>query len=267
MFCGDFFHLKRFVFYYSSFIFDYFCSMNVYSQILTNVAQGKKMLCFLIDPDKNTVESFRQLLFVIKDSTLDFIFVGGSLLSQNIDETIRLIKQETTIPVVIFPGSMHQVSAYADALLYLSLISGRNAEYLIGQQVQSAPLIKKMGIETISVGYMLIDGGKPTSVEYISNTLPIPHDKEDIAVATALAAELIGMKMLYLEAGSGAENPVSERMISQVKKHCSVPVIVGGGIRSVEAMQAAFSAGADLVVIGNHFETHPSDILKFVQGK
>lgn len=224
---------------------------------------ASKKLAVLIDPDR---QQEPQLLALIKQAAaakVDFFFVGGSLLMEDVfEKTIAFVKANTDIPVVIFPGNNYQLSAQADALLMLSLLSGRNAEYLIGQQVVAAPAIKAAGLETIATGYLLIDGGRISTTSYITQTVPIPHDKPDIAVATALAGEMLGMQLIYLEAGSGAINHVPEAMIRAVKKSISVPLIVGGGIRSSEAAEAVCRAGADVIVVGNVLEKEPELLME-----
>jgi putative glycerol-1-phosphate prenyltransferase len=177
---------------------------------------------------------------------------------------VELLREEIKTRIILFPGNASQFSTKANALLYLSLLSGRNAEFLIGQHINSSVAIKKSGIEVIPTGYLLIDGGKPSSVEYISNTRPIPRNKKEIALSTAIAAELLGMRMVYLEAGSGAEFPVPKEMIEYVSSNLSLPLIVGGGIKTTEQLTEAFDAGADIVVVGNIFETNPEKILEFV---
>jgi putative glycerol-1-phosphate prenyltransferase len=237
----------------------------IYASILQNIAIGKKMLAVLIDPDKCTNEHLQKLLPLLKMHTPNFIFVGGSQLKISFSNLIETFKKELNIPVVLFPGDVTQFSPNADALLFISLISGRNAEYLISQHVNAAIPIKKSGLEVIPTGYILIDGAKKSAVEYISNTQPIPRDKNDIALATALAGELLGMKAIYLEAGSGATMPVPLEMIQHVKAQISVPLIVGGGIKNITQLQAAYRAGADLVVIGNVLETEPAKIEEFLK--
>jgi len=237
----------------------------IYASILQNIANGKKMLAVLIDPDKCTNEHLQTLLPLLKEHTPNFIFVGGSQLKISFSNLIETFKKEINIPVVLFPGDVTQFSPNADALLFISLISGRNAEYLISQHVNAAIPIKKSGLEVIPTGYILIDGAKKSAVEYISNTQPIPRDKNDIALATALAGELLGMKTIYLEAGSGANMPVPLDMIQHVKSQISVPLIVGGGIKNNAQLQAAYRAGADLVVIGNVLETEPEKIEEFLK--
>ena len=226
----------------------------IYNKITENFRAGKKMLAVLIDPDKYIGDKLVTCISEMKKVQPDFILVGGSLTFAPTEKTIEIIKNQTDIPVILFPGNANQFSGNADALFLLSLISGRNPEYLIGQHVTAAPAIYHSKIEIISVGYMLIESGAKTSVEYISNTNPIPSDKTEIAVATALAGEMLGNKLIYLEAGSGATNHVPAKMISTLKKHLFVPLIVGGGIRTVENIEEVLSAGADIVVIGNALE-------------
>lgn len=210
----------------------------------------------LIDPDQATHQDLDHLL------TYDHVpfcwLVGGSLMFESrFESTVAYLKAHSKKPVVIFPGNNLQLSESADALLFLSLLSGRNPEYLIGQHVIAAPRIKESNIPTIPTGYILVDGGAETSVSYISNTKPIPRDKPQITVATAMAAELLGKQLIYLEAGSGAKNCIPTDTVRAVKKHTSLPLIVGGGIREIGTVEAFFEAGADHVVIGNHLETHP----------
>ncbi len=226
----------------------------IYSQIQKNRANGKKMLAILLDPDKVTPQKISHLTSMWSTKSPDFIFVGGSLVSSDTSYTIENIKRNTNVPVVLFPGGVSQLAANADALLFLSLISGRNAEYLIGQHTQAAFSVKQSGIETIPTGYMLIDGGVVTSVQYVSGTMPIPRTKADIAIATAMAGELLGLKMLYLEAGSGAAEPVPSPMIEAVRQAVDIPIIVGGGLRSATAIKNAYNAGADIVVVGTAIE-------------
>ncbi|MBV5342212.1 phosphoglycerol geranylgeranyltransferase [bacterium] len=202
---------------------------------------------------------------LLKLHTPDFIFMGGSQLKISFSALIETFKTELQIPVVLFPGDVTQFSPNADALLFISLISGRNAEYLISQHVNAAIPIHNSGLEVIPTGYMLVDGGTKSAVEYISNTQPIPRDKNDIALATALAGEMLGMKTIYLEAGSGAQLPVSVEMIQHVKAQLSIPLIVGGGIKNSAQLQATYQAGADLGVIGNILETEPEKIESFVE--
>lgn len=209
----------------------------------------------LIDPDKWPENRIVDLAQKVAEGGADGLLIGGSLLlSSSFDNLVRLIKKQIDIPLIIFPGSPTQVSRYADAIFFLSLISGRNSTYLIGEQVKAAPVIKALGVEAISVGYMLIESGRITSAEFMSNTRPIPRDKLDIAKATALAAQFLGMKMAYLEAGSGASQSVPEEMIAAVCNYISIPVIVGGGIRTPADARQKVKAGAAFVVTGNVLE-------------
>ncbi len=186
---------------------------------------------------------------------MDFFFVGGSLLTNDtLDSCIRILKEASDIPVILFPGNVLQVNPRADAILFLSLISGRNSEMLIGRQVISAPIIRSTNMEVIPTGYMLIESGKPTSVSYMSNTTPIPHEKNDIAICTAIAGEMLGLKIIYMDAGSGGINPISTSMISAVKKNISIPLIIGGGIHTPEKAIENCMAGADIIVVGNSIE-------------
>ena len=229
-------------------------------QLLANQrAAGKKSFAVLIDPDKVTPTIIEQLIDRALDCKVDHFFVGGSLvISSQLDACIQQIKSSCNIPVTLFPGSPSQISSHADALLYLSLISGRNPELLIGQHVISAPFVKKSGLEIIPTGYMVIDGGAPTTVSYISNASPIPADKNDIAMCTAMAGEMLGMKLIYMDAGSGARKPITESMIERVGQHISIPLIVGGGITDPEKAYRNCKAGADVIVVGNAIEKDSS---------
>ena len=227
----------------------------VYQSLLEKKKNGKKSFAVLIDPDNVSSSSLDELVKLSVDASVDYFFVGGSLVVTNrLDECILRIKEQCNIPVALFPGSPSQVSTHADALLYLSLISGRNPELLIGQHVISAPFIKKSGLEIISTGYMVIDGGAPTTVSYISNATPIPADKADIAMCTAMAGEMLGKKLIYMDAGSGAKKAISEEMIQAVAKHIDIPLIIGGGIRDAEKAYLNCKAGADVIVVGNAIE-------------
>jgi phosphoglycerol geranylgeranyltransferase len=237
---------------------------NIYKTILINRELNQKMLAVLLDPDQCRGSVLSSTIAALKSNTPDFVFVGGSHTVSSIDSFIDLLKEEVKTNIVLFPGNASQFSPNADALLYLSLLSGRNAEFLIGQHLTSAIAIKKSKIEVIPTGYLLIDGGKPSSVEYISNTRPIPRDKKEIALSTAVAGELLGMRLVYLEAGSGANIPVPAEMIEYVSTGLSLPLIVGGGIRTTEQLIDAFDAGADIVVVGNIFESQPTKIAEFV---
>jgi phosphoglycerol geranylgeranyltransferase len=237
---------------------------NEISTIYTKIIKkpGKK-ISVLIDPDKHTEHSLEELIVCSDNAKIDFFMVGGSILLKPIEQTICNIKSISRTPLVLFPGNLLQLSRNVDAMLLLSLISGRNPELLIGNHVIAAPIIKSTGIETIPTGYMIIGTGKTTSVEYISNTKPIPSEKPDIAVATAIAGELLGLKLIYLDAGSGAENPVSGEMIRMVKYNLKIPLIVGGGLRSIQQIKNACDGGADILVVGNILEQNTALISEF----
>ena len=237
---------------------------NIYKNILLNRESNRKMLAILLDPDQCQGSALSNTIALLKSNIPDFIFVGGSHAMTSTDSLVELLREEIKTLIILFPGNASQFSTKANALLYLSLLSGRNAEFLIGQHINSSVAIKKSGIEVIPTGYILVDGGKPSSVEYISNTRPIPRNKKEIALSTAIAAELLGMRMVYLEAGSGAEFPVPKEMIEYVSSYLSLPLIVGGGIKTTEQLTEAFDAGADIVVVGNIFETNPEKISEFV---
>lgn len=231
----------------------------VYQSLQEKKSRGAKSFALLIDPDKVNADILDELIPRAETAGVDYYFVGGSLVvTDGLDACVLQIKARTKKPVILFPGSPSQLSRHADALLYLSLISGRNPELLIGQHVLSAPFVKKSGLELMPTGYMVIDGGAPTTVSYISNAAPIPHDKADIALCTALAGEMLGLRLIYLDAGSGARRPVTADMIQAVARHIEVPLIVGGGIRTGEAAYAACEAGADVVVVGNAIEKDQS---------
>jgi putative glycerol-1-phosphate prenyltransferase len=216
---------------------------------------GRKLFAVLVDPDDVDDAAIDQVAAQADNHGVDLFFVGGSLVTGNrMPATIARLKEKSRIPVVIFPGSIQQVDPSADALLFLSLISGRNPDLLIGNQVLAAPFVKRSGIEAISTGYMLIDGGAPTTVSYISNTIPIPADKNEIAVCTAMAGELLGMHLIYMDAGSGAKKAIPASMIKAVSSNTSLPVIVGGGIRTPEQAYESAGAGATIIVVGNAIE-------------
>jgi len=231
--------------------------LDVYKKILN---AKKTLLAALIDPDKFEDRVINKIIDATNNSQIDLIFVGGSLVQTSITATILAIKARTNVPVLIFPGSILQVSNKADGILLISLISGRNPEYLIGNHVIAANFIKQSNIEVIPTGYMIVESGNMTSVEYISNTKPIPYNKYDIAISTAIAGELLGLKLIYLEAGSGAKNKINIKMISEVKKNIGIPLIVGGGINNKSDFIEAQNAGADIVVVGTAFE---KEIYKF----
>lgn len=231
----------------------------IYQSLLQHKEKGQKSFAVLIDPDKVTVEKIDELIALATEARVDYFLVGGSLVVTNrLDEVVQQIKNNCDIPVILFPGSPSQITSYADALLYLSLISGRNAELLIGQHVISAPFVKQSRLEIISTGYMVIDGGAPTTVSYISNAAPIPADKNEIAMCTAMAGEMLGMKLIYMDAGSGAKRPITESMIEKVAQVIEVPLVIGGGITEPEKAYLNCKAGADVIVIGNAIEKDAS---------
>jgi putative glycerol-1-phosphate prenyltransferase len=225
--------------------------MNLYSSI----AQKKKQFAVLIDPDNYGNKELIDLITVANKAMVSYFFVGGSLLEkENLDSTIKMIKDHSDLPVILFPGDILQINSHADAILLLSLISGRNPELLIGKHVVAAPYLKKSGLEILPTGYMLIDSGRPTTASYMSNSFPIPNNKDGIAASTAMAGEMLGLKLIYLDGGSGAMEPVSVSMIERVKQSISIPLIVGGGIRTADAARIRFRAGADVIVVGNAVE-------------
>lgn len=231
----------------------------ILDKILINRQLQKKSLAVLLDPDKVEDGDFDAFLCTCAENNVDFFLVGGSLITKNImGEMIENIRRKTNIPVIIFPGNSLHIEPSADAILLLSLISGRNPDYLIGQHVIAAPILKQSGLEILPTGYILVDSGQQTTVSYISNTTPIPHDKADIAACTAMAGEMLGLKLIYLDGGSGAVYPVSPKMIRKVRQSVDLPIFVGGGINSAEKANTALEAGADVVVIGNAFEKNPS---------
>jgi phosphoglycerol geranylgeranyltransferase len=231
----------------------------IYNSLTDRKQQGKKSFAVLIDPDKVNDGNLQELIQLSIDAKVDYFLVGGSLVISNyLDEGLQLIKKSCSIPTILFPGSPNQVSQYADALLYLSLISGRNADLLIGQHVISAPVVKKSGLEIMPTGYMVIDGGAPTTVSYISNATPIPADKNEIAMCTAMAGEMLGMKLIYMDAGSGAKRAITESMIQKVAGCIEVPLIIGGGIIEPEKAYLNCKAGADVIVVGNAIEKDPN---------
>jgi putative glycerol-1-phosphate prenyltransferase len=218
---------------------------------------NKKTIALLIDPDKVNEKALPGILKTAAGTGTDFIMVGGSLTFRSVEHVIDLIRSISSIPLVLFPGNLLQLSRKADLILLLSLISGRNPELLIGNHVIAAPYLKDIRDKLIPVGYILIGCGSKTSVEYISQTEAIPADKTDIVVATAIAGEMLGLKMIYLEAGSGAQNPVPAEIIRAVRKEISVPLAVGGGIRSAREVNDIYKAGADLIILGNGCEKDP----------
>jgi phosphoglycerol geranylgeranyltransferase len=245
---------------------------NIYKNLLEARARGEKRLAVLLDPDKVRLKNMHAAIENAVESGVDYFFIGGSLIVNNmLDELLTSLHERAPkIPQILFPGNSFQLSYRADALLFLSLISGRNADLLVGQHVISAPYLKISPLEILSTGYILVDGGVPTTVQYMSNTSPIPANKADIAVCTAMAGEMLGLKLMYLDAGSGAQNPVSETMIEAVRTAIDVPLIVGGGIRTPEKAAANARAGADIIVVGNAIEKSPNlirELAAAVHGK
>ena len=229
--------------------------MSIYQQILTSKTKGVKLLAILLDPDKLVVENLSNLIQKINQSPATHIFIGGSSFDGNyLDELIILLKAQINLPFLLFPGNPSQISKEADGILFLTLLSGRNPDYLIEHQVNAVPIIKKTNLEVISTGYILIESGNETAVERVSQTKPLDRNNHEYALQTAQAGEFIGNKLIYLEAGSGAKLSVPQEMITLVAQNIKVPLIVGGGIRSKQEIENAFNAGADLVVIGTAFE-------------
>lgn len=222
----------------------------------------KKSIALLLDPDKAKGDSLIRILEIANQCGTDYIFAGGSLTFNNIDSLLDDIRKNTSIPIVLFPGNLLQLTLKADRILLLSLISGRNPELLIGNHVIAAPFLKNIREKLISTGYILIGNGHRTSVEYISQTESIPADKPEIAVATALAGEMLGMKMIYLEAGSGAASHVPVSLIKAVRQNITIPLTVGGGLRSKEHVAEVYNAGADLIVLGNSVEKNPELLIE-----
>lgn len=231
----------------------------LYDSIHALKQAGKKALAVLIDPDNITPEACEKLVLEAVNHKVGYIFVGGSLITgENLPTVIKIVKANSNIPVIIFPGNNLHIDASADGILFLSLISGRNPEHLIGQHVLAAPIIKRTALQVLPTGYILIDGGAQTTVSYISNTTPIPADKPGIAACTAMAGEMLGMKLIYLDAGSGAKQQISAKLVTTVRKAVNAPLIVGGGIDSPFKLLETIEAGADIVVVGNVFEKDPS---------
>jgi len=232
--------------------------MSIYKNILARTTQGKKLFAILIDPDKQRNSDLFPTIQKANSANVDYFFVGGSLLlNDNLGECIKTIKENSNIPVLLFPGSELQINKDADGILFLSLISGRNPDLLIGKQVTSAPILKETNLEVISTGYMLIESGKATTASYMSNTLPIPRDKNGIASSTAIAGEYLGMKLIYMDGGSGAHNSINSDMIKHVSSSINVPLIIGGGICNKEKAIENCKAGADIIVVGNAIEKNP----------
>lgn len=238
---------------------------SVYGKITAAVAQGRKLFALLIDPEKCTPARLETVAEAATTAQPDFIFVGGSQLRQSAETAIAAIKRRCAIPMVLFPGNALQLAPNADALLLLSLLSGRNAEWLVGQQVKAARQIHDSGIETIPTGYILIDGGKASAVQRVSQTQPIAASDTDLAIATALCGQQAGKRLIYLEAGSGAAHPVPAETIRAVRQTLNVPLVVGGGIATTDALRRAYAAGADMAVVGNHLESRLDDLRPFVE--
>lgn len=231
--------------------------MDIYSNIRTSIAENKRLLAVLIDPDKMELDNVEGVVTKINQSIATHIFIGGSEVDEGVTETIvKLVKQHTKLPIILFPGDVTQITDKADGILFLSLISGRNPDYLIGKHVEAVSKLTKAQLEVLPTGYILIENGKQTAVERVSNTKPLVRSNIQQIVDTAKAGELLGMKIIYLEAGSGATHPIEPEIISAVKEELSIPLIVGGGIRTKAQLEAAYKAGADLVVIGTAFENN-----------
>jgi len=226
-------------------------------------SDGKKKFVPLVDPDQFTPAGIKKVATFSEKAGAAFIFFGGSLITKDRNsEYIKILKENCSVPIILFPGNQYQIMDDADGILLLSLISGRNAEMLIGNHVIAAPVLKASGLDILPTGYILIDGGKPTAVSYMSNSTPIPHDKDEIAVCTAMAGEMLGLKLIYVDCGSGAMNPVSASMIRKIRDSISVPLIIGGGIRTPKQAEIAWNSGADVVVVGNAIETNPELIMQ-----
>lgn len=237
---------------------------NIYHEILQAKKANKKLLAILLDPDKVDLQNIKSLISKIKRAPATHIFIGGSLVLNNlIDQIISELKKEIQLPILLFPGNPSQISNEAHGILFLSLLSGRNPDFLIEHQVKAAPILKKTNLEIISTGYILIESGNKTAVASVSKTIPLPRHNAEIAVDTALAGEFLGNKLIYLEAGSGAKLPVPLETISLVAKNISIPLIVGGGVTNFDGINEAFLAGADLVVIGTAFENNPNFFTNF----
>lgn len=235
---------------------------NILDTLNEKKQNNQKQLAVLIDPDSVNESQLINICRLSNEANVDLILVGGSLITNGFwQKSVTIIKANTQIPVLLFPGNIMQVHDEADAILFLSMVSGRNPDLLIGKHVLAAPVLKKSGIEVIPTAYMIVDGGNITSVMYMSNTMPIPHNKNNIAVCTAMAAEMLGLKVMYMDAGSGAQNPISATMITEIKKNVIAPIFVGGGIKTAEQAVITAKAGADVVVVGNAFEKNPDLIL------
>ncbi len=240
--------------------------LGIYIDITNKKAAGQKAIAVLIDPEVTQGSQLIQVLSLAERSVVDYLFVGGSTATASqMEECLKLINEFSTIPCLIFPGSPEQINDRADALLFLSLLSGRNAELLIGKQVESVPTLRQCNLEIIPTGYLLIDGGNETTVAKISKTLPLSQTDPEAITNTALAGQYLGMQLIYLEAGSGAKNPVHNAIISQVSEALTIPLIVGGGLRTTKDADTALAAGADLIVVGNILEKEPTLIPALTQ--
>jgi len=232
---------------------------SIYQNILTSISKGDKLLAVLIDPDKMMPKGMSDFIQKVNNSIITHIFVGGSTVDELATEIlVSEIKKFTKLPVVLFPGDITQITTNADALLFLSLISGRNTDYLIEKHIEAVSVLRHTNLEVIPTGYILIENGKETSVEKVTQTKPLSRNNVQYVIDTAKAGELLGMKLIYLEAGSGANVPVDIDMISEVKKELSIPLIVGGGIKTKQQLESAYESGADLIVIGTAFEEDES---------
>jgi phosphoglycerol geranylgeranyltransferase len=237
--------------------------MKIYQKILSKKKKNEHMMAALLDPDTEDLKLLERKIKLIEGSEIDFILVGGSTTwNDNFESFTAKVKSLASEPVIIFPGSAEQISSSADAILFLSLVSGRNPRYLIEEQIKAAPILKKTDIEVIPTGYILIDGGRKTTVELVSGTKPISQDNVEKIKNTAYAAQLLGMKMVYLECGSGAKFPAKDELIEKVKKCIDVPLVVGGGIKDRKEVERKHRAGADIVVVGSALENDPAILLK-----
>lgn len=229
--------------------------MSIYNSLLTSISKGSKLLAVLIDPDKMVIEKVADFIEKVNASIISHIFVGGSEVGEQLTEALVLeIRKHTKLPIVLFPGDVSQITDKADTLLFLSLISGRNPDYLIGKHVEVISKLRNSNLEVIPTGYVLIENGKETSVQKVTGTKPMSRSQVQQIVDTSKAGELLGMKLIYLEAGSGATHPITPEIITKVKRELRIPLIVGGGIRTKQQLQDAYISGADLVVIGTAFE-------------
>lgn len=237
--------------------------MSLYNSIEDLKATGSKGLAILIDPDKTEKSQLTKLVQISEENHIDFFFIGGSLLfSTKLDSTIGLIKSISSIPIILFPGENNQICDQADGILLLSLISGRNPDLLIGQHVVAAPRLRESMLEILPTGYLLVDCGNSTSASYMSNTTPIPREKAEIAACTAMAGEMLGLKVIFMDGGSGAHQTIDPEMIKKVRENVKLPIIIGGGIKSANEARMLYDAGADILVVGTACEKDPSIIAK-----